>query len=74
VCAYHDLVKRAEVFTFGVMCTLLNGAGNTAIGLLCFHDFNHPYEKIDPANCEGNPIRSIPSIVSEGFRRSLAFL
>ena len=37
MCAYHDLVKRAEVFTFGMMCTLLNGALNALIcmGIHC---------------------------------------
>ncbi len=45
VCADHDLVKRAEVFALYMMGALLNGAGNTVIGLLCFHDcFNHPLE------------------------------
>ena len=38
VCAYHDLVERAEVFAFCMVSALLNGAGDTAIGLLVFHN------------------------------------
>jgi len=38
MCADHDLVERAEVFLFCMVGALLNGAGNTTIGLLCFHD------------------------------------
>ena len=38
MCADHDLVERAEVFLFCMVGALLNGAGNTTIGLLCFQD------------------------------------
>ena len=37
VSTHHDFIERAEVFVFCMMGTLLNGARNTAIGLLVFH-------------------------------------
>ncbi len=58
MCADHDLVERAEVFAFCVVSALLNGAGNTMVRLLCFHDFKPSLSDFHTPHVRGIRVRS----------------